>query len=94
MFATRACGELSPQLPPTVLHKSLLIPSDPETILREESGKTPCKRYMTIGDCAYGPGCRFSHYTPPMIWELERLGNRPAGYLTTRPLDHLVTLGG
>nr|XP_034171464.1 zinc finger matrin-type protein 5 [Osmia lignaria] len=46
---------------------------DPEVILREESTKTPCKRYLTIGDCAFGLGCRYSHYTPPMIWELQRL---------------------
>ncbi|XP_011146588.1 zinc finger matrin-type protein 5 isoform X2 [Harpegnathos saltator] len=46
---------------------------DPETILREEYQKTPCKRYMTVRDCAFGLGCRFSHYTPQMIWELERL---------------------
>ncbi|XP_011697386.1 PREDICTED: zinc finger matrin-type protein 5 [Wasmannia auropunctata] len=46
---------------------------DPETILKEEYNKTPCKRYMTVGDCAFGPGCRFSHYTPSMIWELQQL---------------------
>ncbi|XP_076236190.1 zinc finger matrin-type protein 5 [Calliopsis andreniformis] len=46
---------------------------DPEVILREESMKTPCKRYLTIGDCAFGLGCRYSHYTPPMLWELQRL---------------------
>ncbi|XP_066592092.1 zinc finger matrin-type protein 5 [Prorops nasuta] len=46
---------------------------DAETILQEETLKTPCKRFMTIGDCAFGNGCRFSHYTPPMIWELQRL---------------------
>ncbi|XP_020286180.1 zinc finger matrin-type protein 5 [Pseudomyrmex gracilis] len=49
------------------------IYKDPETILKEESVKTPCKRYMTVGDCAFGSSCRFSHYTPPMIWELQRL---------------------
>nr|XP_012226830.1 PREDICTED: zinc finger matrin-type protein 5 [Linepithema humile] len=46
---------------------------DPETILKEECSKIPCKRYMTVGDCAFGTSCRFSHYTPPMIWELQRL---------------------
>ncbi|XP_015609430.1 zinc finger matrin-type protein 5 [Cephus cinctus] len=45
----------------------------PETILKEESEKIPCKRYMTHGDCAFGNGCKFSHYTPPMIWELQRI---------------------
>ncbi|XP_043261833.1 zinc finger matrin-type protein 5 [Colletes gigas] len=44
---------------------------DPEVILKEECAKTPCKRYLTIGDCAFGLGCRFSHYTPQMIWELQ-----------------------
>ncbi|XP_070165375.1 zinc finger matrin-type protein 5 [Polyergus mexicanus] len=46
---------------------------DPETILREEHTKTPCKRYMTVGDCAFGLGCRYSHYTPHMIWKLQQL---------------------
>ncbi|XP_032686872.1 zinc finger matrin-type protein 5 isoform X2 [Odontomachus brunneus] len=46
---------------------------DPETILKEEYKKTPCKRHMSFGDCAFGFGCRFSHYTPYMIWTLERL---------------------
>ncbi|XP_077262064.1 zinc finger matrin-type protein 5 [Temnothorax americanus] len=46
---------------------------DPETILKEIYNKTPCKRYMTVGDCAFGLGCRFSHYTPLMIWELQQL---------------------
>lgn len=58
-------------------HKTnlLLTSADPETILKEEYGKTSCKRYMTVGDCAFGHGCRFSHYTPQMIWELQQLGN-------------------
>ncbi|EZA58092.1 zinc finger matrin-type protein 5 isoform X2 [Ooceraea biroi] len=61
---------------------------DPETILKEEYEKTPCKRYMTIGDCAFGLGCRFSHYTPPMIWELERLvAAKNSKDLTTQPKD-------
>ncbi|XP_016905065.1 zinc finger matrin-type protein 5 [Apis cerana] len=46
---------------------------DPEIILREESTKIPCKWYLTNGECAFGLGCRYSHYTPPMIWELQRL---------------------
>ncbi|XP_076301137.1 zinc finger matrin-type protein 5 [Lasioglossum baleicum] len=45
---------------------------DPEIILKEERVKTPCKRYLTVGDCAFGLGCRFSHYTPQMLWELQR----------------------
>jgi len=57
----------------------MLIIVDPETILKEEYGKTPCIRYMTVGDCAFGMKCRFSHYTPPMIWELQRLGNHSTG---------------
>ncbi|RLU21902.1 hypothetical protein DMN91_006280 [Ooceraea biroi] len=62
--------------------------TDPETILKEEYEKTPCKRYMTIGDCAFGLGCRFSHYTPPMIWELERLvAAKNSKDLTTQPKD-------
>lgn len=47
---------------------------DPETILEEESTKIPCKRFMGHGDCAFGTNCKFSHYTPQMIWELQRLG--------------------
>ncbi|KAI4480373.1 PREDICTED: zinc finger matrin-type protein 5 [Polistes canadensis] len=46
---------------------------DPETILQEEQGKIPCKRYMSSGDCAFGRSCKFSHYAPPLIWELQRI---------------------
>ncbi|XP_012260633.2 zinc finger matrin-type protein 5-like [Athalia rosae] len=45
---------------------------DAATILQEESTKLPCKRFMTQGDCAFGNGCRFSHYSPYMLWELKR----------------------
>ncbi|XP_015518150.1 zinc finger matrin-type protein 5 [Neodiprion pinetum] len=45
---------------------------DAAVILKEESAKTPCKRFITQGDCAFGSGCRFSHYTPHMMWELEQ----------------------
>ncbi|XP_076750007.1 zinc finger matrin-type protein 5 [Xylocopa sonorina] len=46
---------------------------DPEVILKEECSKIPCKWYLNVGECAFGLGCRYSHYTPPMIWELQRL---------------------
>jgi len=49
---------------------------EPETILREESAKTPCKRFLNYGDCAFGNGCRFSHYTPQMIWQIQQIVGR------------------
>ncbi|XP_012277105.1 zinc finger matrin-type protein 5 [Orussus abietinus] len=61
---------------------------DPETILKEETAKIPCKRFMTYGDCAFGNGCRFSHYPPPYIWELRRIvesKNRSAGSIGAGP---------
>ncbi|KAL0117332.1 hypothetical protein PUN28_010290 [Cardiocondyla obscurior] len=62
--------------------------SDPETILKEVYSKTPCKRFMTVGDCAFGYGCRFSHYTPQMIWELEQLAaTRTSKAATAQPRD-------
>lgn len=57
-----------------ITNKFCLFFIDPEIILREESTKIPCKWYLTNGECAFGLGCRYSHYTPPMIWELQRLG--------------------
>lgn len=62
---------------------------DPATILQEEYSKTPCKRYMTVGDCAFGFGCRYSHYTPHMIWELQQLGNHPIDHLSKFASDAL-----
>ncbi|XP_034951060.1 zinc finger matrin-type protein 5 [Chelonus insularis] len=46
---------------------------DPEEILKEETEKIPCKKLMSGGECAFGNNCRFSHYTPPMIYELQRI---------------------
>ncbi|XP_011875377.1 PREDICTED: zinc finger matrin-type protein 5 isoform X2 [Vollenhovia emeryi] len=46
---------------------------DPETVLREEERKTSCKRFMTGGECAFGLGCRFSHFTPEMMWQLKQI---------------------
>ena len=34
---------------------------DPVTLLREESQKTPCKRFFTTGQCQFGNDCRYSH---------------------------------
>ncbi|XP_011300681.1 zinc finger matrin-type protein 5 [Fopius arisanus] len=46
---------------------------DPEEILREESTKIPCKKTTSENGCPFGNSCRFSHYTAPMMWELERI---------------------
>ncbi|CAK1549221.1 unnamed protein product [Leptosia nina] len=43
---------------------------DPETILREESGKKPCSRFAT-GQCPFGSICRYSHYTPQELSVLK-----------------------
>lgn len=61
---------------------------DPETILKEESAKITCKRFMTYGDCAFGNGCRFSHYTPQMMWELRHIVALKNQALTSAMFQH------
>ncbi|XP_063980597.1 zinc finger matrin-type protein 5 [Diachasmimorpha longicaudata] len=46
---------------------------DPEDILREESAKISCKKLTSENGCPFGSSCRFSHYTAPMMWELQRI---------------------
>ncbi|KAF7989844.1 hypothetical protein HCN44_008518 [Aphidius gifuensis] len=46
---------------------------DPEEILKEEFGKTPCRKLMNGEDCLFGNNCRFSHYNPQMIWQLQQM---------------------
>ncbi|XP_043279468.1 zinc finger matrin-type protein 5 [Venturia canescens] len=46
---------------------------EPAIILREESMKSPCKRFINSGECAFGYGCKFSHYSPAEIWHLRHL---------------------
>ncbi|XP_037048886.1 zinc finger matrin-type protein 5 [Bradysia coprophila] len=43
---------------------------DPQTILTEESPKAPCQRYFR-GECKFGGNCRFSHYTPEELSNLQ-----------------------
>ncbi|XP_019867715.1 zinc finger matrin-type protein 5 [Aethina tumida] len=45
---------------------------DPETIFREESLKTPCRRYFHEGFCQFEGVCKFSHYTPEDLYEVSR----------------------
>ncbi|KAK0161800.1 hypothetical protein PV327_008214 [Microctonus hyperodae] len=46
---------------------------DPRDILREESKKIPCNKFINYGECNFGNNCRFSHLTPAMTWELQRM---------------------
>lgn len=47
---------------------------DPQTILTEESQKTPCQRFFR-GDCKFGGNCRFSHYTADELSKLHYEGS-------------------
>ncbi|XP_053599106.1 zinc finger matrin-type protein 5 [Microplitis demolitor] len=46
---------------------------DPQDILEDESWKITCKKLFTSGECAFGNNCKFSHYSPLMIQELEKI---------------------
>lgn len=52
----------------------LFIFADPEEILKEETGKIPCRKLSNGEECPFEKNCRFSHYSPQMIWELQRRG--------------------
>ncbi|XP_065347046.1 zinc finger matrin-type protein 5-like [Cloeon dipterum] len=43
---------------------------DPEVILREESQKKSCTRFMS-GECQFGVLCRFSHYSPAQLHAMQ-----------------------
>ncbi|XP_051175986.1 zinc finger matrin-type protein 5-like [Leptopilina boulardi] len=45
----------------------------PEEILKEEMSKITCKKFHQTGECSFGNNCRFSHYTPNMMWELRQI---------------------
>ncbi|EEB10686.1 conserved hypothetical protein [Pediculus humanus corporis] len=36
---------------------------DPETILKEETVKKPCRKFHNEGFCSFGGSCTFSHYS-------------------------------
>ncbi|XP_001604986.1 zinc finger matrin-type protein 5 [Nasonia vitripennis] len=44
---------------------------DPEIILKEEKMKNPCNRFLFKGECLFGSSCRYSHYSPAMIQQLQ-----------------------
>ena len=45
--------------------------------------KIPCKRMAMYGDCAFGNGCKFTHYTPVMLEQLKQAGKYCCIYLPT-----------
>ncbi|CAG9827427.1 unnamed protein product [Diabrotica balteata] len=44
---------------------------DPETVLKEELLKTPCRRFSQ-GSCPFEGVCRFTHYSPEELCELRK----------------------
>ncbi|WAR03655.1 ZMAT5-like protein [Mya arenaria] len=45
---------------------------DPATILSDDSGKMPCKRFHA-GQCDYGDSCKFSHMTQERRQQLQSM---------------------
>lgn len=46
--------------------------SDPRVILHEECAKTPCRRFMQIGECQFSENCKYTHYTQNELWILRQ----------------------
>lgn len=46
---------------------------DPHAILKEESTKTPCTRFLKYGDCKFDSFCHFSHFTKQQIEEIQNI---------------------
>ncbi|KAJ8679725.1 hypothetical protein QAD02_015512 [Eretmocerus hayati] len=46
---------------------------DPEQILAEESQKKPCMKFINQGNCPWDILCRYSHYTPAQMQELQNM---------------------
>lgn len=47
---------------------------DPETVLREELLKTPCRRFIQNGSCQFEGNCRYTHYTPEQLCAIRQQG--------------------
>ncbi|KAG5897430.1 hypothetical protein JTB14_032119 [Gonioctena quinquepunctata] len=46
---------------------------DPETVLKEELLKTPCRRFFQYeGGCPFEGICRYTHYSPEELCELRQ----------------------
>ncbi|XP_018573397.1 zinc finger matrin-type protein 5 [Anoplophora glabripennis] len=45
---------------------------DPETLLREELLKTPCRRFSQYGSCQFERSCKYTHYSPEELCELRQ----------------------
>nr|CAI5824449.1 unnamed protein product [Callosobruchus analis] len=48
--------------------------TDPETILREELLKTPCRRFAQYGSCQFEGNCKYTHYSPEDLCYLRQQG--------------------
>ncbi|XP_049279405.1 zinc finger matrin-type protein 5 [Anopheles funestus] len=49
---------------------------DIEQILSEIKHKAPCRSLKDGSECTFGVLCRFRHYTPEQIWDMELLVKR------------------
>lgn len=49
---------------------------DPETVLREELLKTPCRRFIQNGTCQFEGNCRYTHYSPEQLCALRQQGTK------------------
>ncbi|XP_054714202.1 zinc finger matrin-type protein 5-like isoform X2 [Uloborus diversus] len=45
---------------------------DAATLLAENRAKKPCRKFHQTGNCDFGLSCKYSHFTPSDIKELER----------------------
>ncbi|VEN36974.1 unnamed protein product [Callosobruchus maculatus] len=45
---------------------------DPETILREELLKIPCRRFAQYGTCQFEGNCKYTHYSPEDLCYLRQ----------------------
>ncbi|KAJ8952977.1 hypothetical protein NQ314_007439 [Rhamnusium bicolor] len=45
---------------------------DPETVLREELLKIPCRRFSQYGICQFEGNCKYTHYSPEELCELRQ----------------------
>ncbi|XP_050072591.1 zinc finger matrin-type protein 5 [Anopheles maculipalpis] len=44
-----------------------------EQILEEIKHKAPCRSLKDGSECTFGVLCRYRHYTPEQIWEMQQL---------------------
>ncbi|KAJ8919712.1 hypothetical protein NQ315_006240 [Exocentrus adspersus] len=45
---------------------------EPETVLREELLKIPCRRFLQYGSCQFEGNCKYTHYSPEELCQLRQ----------------------